>query len=145
MTSKTIDLRVIVTANEANDLIQAGVVNSMVPSAVRDTGVTSHAFLKDNLLIPANERSSAMFHFLNGATTAVTMIHKLHHKLREPAQRVNNIPSLVANSLLSTGKMIKVGYFAVYDKREVNFYDVQTTSIAVSKEAVLKGLAMPPG
>ena len=96
-------------------------------------------------MIPANERSSAMFHFLNGATTAVTMIHKLHHKLREPAQRVNNIPSLVANSLLSTGKMIKVGYFAVYDKREVNFYDVQTTSIAVSKEAVLKGLAMPPG
>jgi hypothetical protein len=51
------------------------------------------------------------------------MIHKLHHNLREPAHSNNIVPSLVGNSLLSTAKMVKTGYTAIYDDKEVNFYN----------------------
>ncbi len=63
----------------------------------------------------------AVFHLPNGATAAATMIHKLHHNLREPACSVNVTPSLVGNSLLSTVKMVKDGYRAIYDDKEINF------------------------
>jgi hypothetical protein len=67
--------------------------------------------------------STALFHLPNGVITAATMIHKLHHSLREPACSVNIVPSLVGNSLLSTVKMVEVGYTAIYDDKEVNFYE----------------------
>jgi hypothetical protein len=80
-----------------------------------------------------------MFHLPNGATAAATMIHKLHHNLREPARSVNIVPSLVGNSLLSTVKMVEAGYTAIYDDKEVNFYDTMTTKIMVLADAILKG------
>ncbi len=65
------------------------------------------------------------------------MIHKLHHNLREPA--INIVPSLVGNSLLSTVKMVEAGYTAIYDDKEVNFYDTATTKTTVLADAILKG------
>jgi hypothetical protein len=56
------------------------------------------------------------------------MIHKLHHNLREPAHSANIVPSLVGNSLLSTVKMVKAGYTAIHDDKEVNFYNTKTTN-----------------
>jgi hypothetical protein len=87
-------------------------------------------------MLPTSTVSTAVFHLPNGATAAATMIHKLHHNLREPACSVNIVPSLVGNSLLSTVKM-------VYDDKEVNFYDTATTKITVSADAILKGWQCP--
>ncbi len=67
------------------------------------------------------------------------MIHKLHHNLREPARSVNIVPSLVGKSLLSTFKMVEAGYAAIYDDKEVNFYNTMTTKITVLADAILKG------
>jgi len=50
-----------------------------------------------------------------------TTINKLHHQLREPAQSV------------------EADYIAIYNKKEVNYYDAKTTQINVSNEAVLTG------
>jgi hypothetical protein len=58
-----------------------------------------------------------MFHLPNIATVAATMIHKLHHNLRDPAHSVNIVSSLVGNSLLSNVKMVEAGYMAIYDDR----------------------------
>jgi hypothetical protein len=69
-------------------------------------------------------------------------MNKLHHKLCEPARSVHIVPQ-VQNSLLSTSKVVKADYIAIYDKEEVNFYDVKTTKITVSEEAVLKGWRCP--
>ncbi len=71
------------------------------------------------------------------------MIHKLHHNLREPAHSVNIVPSLVGNSLLSTVKMVEAGYTAIYDDKEVNFYNTATTKITVLADAILKGWQCP--
>jgi hypothetical protein len=69
---------------------------------------------------------TAVFHLPNGATAAATMIHKFHD-LREPARSINIVPCLVGSSLLSTVKMVEAGYTAIYDDKEVNFYDTLTT------------------
>jgi hypothetical protein len=75
------------------------------------------------------------------------MIHKLHHNLSEPACSVNIIPSLVGNSLLSTVKMVETGYTAIYDDKEVNFYDTVTTKIRASADSRCnpQRVAMPRG
>jgi hypothetical protein len=82
--------------------------------------------------------STAVFHLPNGATAEATMIHKLHHNLREPACRVNIVPSLIGKSLLSTIKMVQASYTAIYDDKEVNFYDITSTKFMVLAEAILK-------
>jgi hypothetical protein len=84
-----------------------------------------------------------MFHLPNEATAAATMIHKLHHNKREPARSVNIVPSLFGNSLLNTVKIVKAGYTAIYDDKEVNFYDSTTPKITVSADAILKGWRCP--
>ncbi len=63
--------------------------------------------------------STAKFHLPNRATAAATMIHKLHHKLREPAHSIDIVLFLVVNSLLSNVKMVKAGNTVIYDDKEV--------------------------
>jgi hypothetical protein len=94
-------------------------------------------------MLPTNTVSTAVFHLPKGATAAATMIHKLHHNLREPACSVNIIPSLVGNSLLSTVKMAKAGYTAIYDVEEVNFYNTTTAKITLLADKILKGWQCP--
>jgi hypothetical protein len=120
-----------------HDICQ-GVLNSSIPSTVSDTAATSNAFLQSAPTLLTGTVSTAVFHLPNGATAAATMIHKLHHNLREPARSINIIPSLVGNSLLSTVKTVKTSYAAIYDDKEVNFYNTRTTKITVSADAILK-------
>ncbi len=63
---------------------------------------------------------TALFHLPNGATAAAMMIHKLRHNLWDAACSVNIVPSLVGNSLFSPVEMVKAGYTAIYDDKEVN-------------------------
>ena len=79
----------------------------------------------------------AVFHLPNGATAAATMIHKLHHNLRESACSVHIVPSLISNSLLRPDKIVKASYIAIYDDKEVNFYDTTTTKITVLVDVIL--------
>ncbi len=123
--------------------IQQGVLIESIPSAVSDTAATSSAFLPSAPMIPTGTVSMAVFYLPNGATMAATMIYKLHHNLQEPACSVNIVPSLVSNSLFSTVKMVKAGYMAIYNDKEVNFYDTMTTKITVSADAILKGWRCP--
>jgi hypothetical protein len=104
-----------------HDICQ-GVLNGSITSVVSDTAATSNAFLPSAPMLPTGTVLIAMFHLPNRATAATTIIHKLHHNLQEPACSVNILPSLVGNSLLSTVEMVKAGYMAIYDDKEVNFY-----------------------
>ncbi len=89
-----------------HDICQ-GILNGSIPLAGSDTAATSNAFLSSAPMLPTGTMSTAVFHLPNRATAAATMIHKLHHNLREPVCSVNIVPSLVGNSLLSTVKMVK--------------------------------------
>jgi hypothetical protein len=136
------------TLHPTNPLIiinkmKEGVLNSMIPSAISDTGTTLSAFLKKDPSRAMEELSTTVFHVPNGAIAPATTRNKLPHNVREPARSVNIVPALVKNSLLSTNKFAKAGYTVIYDKDEVNFYDARTTKITVSEEAILTGWQYP--
>jgi hypothetical protein len=94
-------------------------------------------------MMPAGTVLMAVFHLPNGATATATMIYKLHHSLRELAPSVNIAQYLVSYSLLSTVKMVKAGYMAIYDDKEVNFYNITATKITVLADAIFKGWQCP--
>jgi hypothetical protein len=119
--------------------IQQGILIRSIPLAVSDTAATSSAFLPSTPTIPAGTMLMAMFHLPNGTRAAATMIHKLHKNLQEPARSVNIAPSLVGNYLVGTVKMVKAGYRAICDDKEVNFYDTTTINFTVLADAILKG------
>ncbi len=121
-----------------HDIRQGNLIRS-IPLAIIDTAATSIAFLPSALTLPTSTMSTAVFHLPNGATAAATMIHKLHHNLHEHAHSVSIVSSLIGNSLLSTVKMVKASYTAIYDDKEVNFYNTMTTKIMVLADAILKG------
>ena len=116
--------------------LRKGILDGTIPSAVSDTGATSHALLPTAPSIPTGKRSTVIFHLPNGATAPATTIHKLHHNVREPARSANIVPELATNSLMSTSKFVDAGYTVVYDDKEVNYYEKATTKIIVSEEAV---------
>jgi hypothetical protein len=116
-----------------------GVLSGTMPSAVSNTGATLSAFLTSDPSLPTGHVSSVVFHLPNGAVAPATTVNKLLHDIQAaPARDVNIVPSLVGNSLLSTSKFAEAGYTAIYDKNKVNFYNVHTTKITVSADAVLK-------
>jgi hypothetical protein len=106
-------------------------------------GATSHALLPSAPSIATKTRSLVVFHLPNGATAPATMINKLHHKVHEPARSANIVPALTKNSLLSTSKFVDAGYTVVYDKNEVNYYEMTTTKVIASEAAVLRGWKCP--
>ena len=65
-----------------------------------------------------------VFHLPNSTVAPATTVNKLLHNVSAPTQDVNIVPSLDENSLLSTSKFGNAGYTAIYDKNEVNFYDM---------------------
>jgi hypothetical protein len=98
--------------------IKEAVLAGAIPSAVSNTGATSHTLLPSTPLIPTGEQSQAVFHLPNGATAVATTINKLHLNVPKPARSVNIVPALVENSLLSTNKFVEAGYTAIYDARK---------------------------
>jgi hypothetical protein len=127
----------------AQNNICMGVLSGSIPSAVSNTSATSSAFLMSDPPLPTGCVSSAVFHLSNGAIAPATTVNKLLHDVRAPARDVNIVPSLVGNLLLSTSKFAEEGYTTIYDKDEVNFYNVRTTKILASADAVLKGWQCP--
>jgi hypothetical protein len=83
--------------------VRQGVLNSSIPLALSDTAATSNAILPSAPMSPTSTVSTAVFHLPNRATAAATMIHKLHHNLREPARSVNVNPQFGTNSFLEWG------------------------------------------
>jgi len=64
-------------------------------------------------------------------------VSELVHNVRQPAKEVHIVPSIETHSLLSTAKFAKAGYITVFDNEEVNIYDVQNTTLIVSRGAIL--------
>ena len=68
-----------------------------------------------------------------------TYVHKLKHPVREPARRVDIVPTLKEDSLISGPKFTDAGYVSFLTPEELMIFDGQDLKITVSKEAVLSG------
>ena len=88
-------------------------------------------------------KSNKIFHMPNGGTDPASDVCKLEHKLRDTVRTVDMVPDLVDSSLLSTSNLASASYITIYDGKEVNIYDSNTTKIIVSEEAVLRRWSFP--
>ena len=93
--------------------------------------------------MPTGIKSHKIFHIPNRGTAPDFDVYKLEHELQGPSRTVDMVPELVDSSLLSTSKLTSSGYIKIYDGKEVNIYDSNTTKIIVSEEAVLKECRCP--
>ena len=66
-----------------------------------------------------------------------TYVHKLKHNVRDPTGRVDIVPALVQNSLISDPKFAEAGYVTLLTPKELLIFDGEYLKITVSKEAVL--------
>ena len=124
------------------DEIRTMILNGKIPSAISDTGATSTAGKGEHPFKLSIHPSDKVFHLPTGGTARASVKAKLMHELGEPETEVDIVPVLT-NTLLSTGKLVEVGYFAVYDKNEVNIYNGIKAKIIITEEAVLKGYRCP--
>jgi len=122
--------------------LRIGVLNGSIPSAVSDTGASASAIKPSDLSIPTGIQSNTSFGGAFDNIAMATTINKLHHQLWEPARSVHIVPT-VKDSLFSTSKCVEADYIAIYNKKEVNYYDAKTTQINVSNAAVLTGWQCP--
>jgi hypothetical protein len=63
--------------------------------------------------------------------------------VRAPTSEIHITPGITRNSLLSTGKYAEADYITIFDKEQVNVYDVNDVVISVSRGAVLRGWRDP--
>ena len=104
------------------DEIRAMILDGSIPSAISNTGATSTAGKSGHPFRTLNIPSDKVFHLPTGGTARASVKAKLMHELRETATEVDIFPGLT-NTIISTGKLVEGGYFAVYDENEVNIYD----------------------
>jgi hypothetical protein len=115
----------------------------MILSAVSDTGTTLLALHPSAPSILTGIWSKVTFHLTNRTMAVASTVNKLLHNVREPAQSANIVTNLANNFLLSTSKFVDAGYTAVYDNKEVNYYEKATIKIIMLEDAVLKGWQCP--
>ena len=123
--------------------IRAMVLDGTIPSGISDTGATSTAGRPQDPFILSDQPSNKVFHLPTGGTAQASCKANLHHRLRQPAREVDIVPSLAEHTLISASKFADANYFTIYDDKEVNIYDGETTKIYVTEKAVLQGFRCP--
>ena len=111
--------------------------------AVFDTAATSSAGKPGDNFIPTTERSDKVFNQPSGSQMKATYVHKLKHNVRDPAGRVDIVPALAQDSLISGPKFAEAGYVTLLTPKELLIYDGEGLEITVSKDAVLRGWRDP--
>jgi len=119
------------------------VLTGKVPSAIVDSGATSSCGKNPEDFEQTSEVSNKTFEMPTGGKTRGTNVAKLRHDLREPARRVDMVPALQRDSLLSCSKFADANYIWVFTPGEVKVYDGDTVKFTVSEEAVLSGFRDP--
>ena len=119
-----------------------GVLNGSIPSAIVDSGTTSHVgtALDANkcAFIPTGKRSHKVFKLPDGTKKTASEIQELQHDICQLAKDIHIVPDICKNSLISTTKFAKAGYMTVFDDKEVNVYDTQNTKVIVTWQAIIK-------
>ena len=74
---------------------------------------------------------------------AATKIAEYPFNVQDPAKQLHIMPGITTNLLLSTNKFAEANYITIFDKEEVNIYDVNNTVITVMRGAILRGFKCP--
>ena len=122
-----------------DDKIRCGIMNGTIPSTVMDSGCTSNVGKKNDPSKRTGVASNKVFILPNGQSIASTEMATYPFNLRSPANDVHITPGITSNSLLSTGKLADADYITVFDKEQVNVYDVNDINVTVTRGAIIRG------
>ena len=106
---------------------------------VMDSGCTSNVGTEDDPCKRTGVASNKVFILPGGQALTSFEMATYPFNLRAPAANVHITPGITSNSLLSTGKCANANYITVFDKQQVNVYDVNDVTISVSRGALLRG------
>jgi hypothetical protein len=115
-----------VEAQESHHTIttKRGVLNGSIPSAIADSGATSHVGTAldayKSAFIPTCKRSHKVFELPNGTKKPASKIQELQHDICQPAKNIHIVPDICKNSLISTAKIAEAGYITIFVDEEVN-------------------------
>ena len=84
------------------------------------------------------QKSTKEFQSAFGEVQKATNIVEYPFKLCKEARRVDIVPTL-QSILMSIGKMVDIGYLTIFDKEEVNIYNMHNITFTVSRGSVLRG------
>ena len=123
------------------ETLRAGVMDGSISSAIADSGAASSCGkyeLRGNPFKPTGRRSDKIFQYAGGEFAPADEIMHLPFQLRGKAKEIHMVPG-IGHHLFSTNRLAESGYATVFDGEEVNVYDLNNTTIKVSRSAVLKG------
>ena len=126
-----------------DDEMRCGVLNGTIPSAVADSGASSNVGTKDDPCPRTGKPSNKVFILPGGQTVTATEMATYPFNVRAPASEIHITPGITSNSLLSTGKYAEADYITIFDKDQVNVYDVNDVAITVTRGAILRGWKDP--
>jgi len=122
-----------------NDNVRCGIMNGTIPSTVMDSGCTSNVGTSKDPCQRTGVSSNKVFILPGRQVLTASEMATYPFKLRAPAANVHITPGITSNSLLSTGKCADANYITVFDKEQVNVYDVNDVTISVTRGAILQG------
>ena len=116
--------------------ITGGFSNESIKSVIPDSGASLSTGKNAEDYEATSEKSPKEFRSTSGEVEKATDIVEYPYKVREEAKRVDIVPN-VKNDLMSIGKYADAGYISFFDDKEVNIYDMNNTTITVSRGSVL--------
>ena len=102
-----------ITSLQELETVQQSIGTSKIKTSVFGSGATSNFGMVGDDFILRSEISNKIFHMPTGTTASANFKAKLHHMVREPARRVDMVPNLNNNSLMSAGKIADAQYITV--------------------------------
>ena len=118
-------------------------MDGTIPSTVADSGCTSGVGTSDDPSRRMGVTSDKEFLLPGGKILAATEIAEYPFNVRDPAKQLHITPGITTNSLLNTNKFAEANYITIFDKEEVNIYDVNDTIITVTRGAIQRGFKCP--
>ena len=107
-----------------DDALRRGIMDGTIPSTVADSGCTSGVGTSDDPSRRTGVTSDKEFLLPGGKILAATEIAEYPFNVRDPAKQLHITPGITTNSLLNTNKFAEANYITIFDKEEVNIYDV---------------------
>ena len=104
--------------------------------AVFDTAATSSAE-KQGIPLYQQQKDQTTYLMNQVGLKWKPCLYKLKHDMRDPARRVDMVPDLAEDSLISGPKFAEAGYVTLLTPKELLIFDGHDLKITVSKEAVL--------
>ena len=80
-------------------------MNGSIPSAVCDSCATAHAGMLDSPFIPTGKKSDKIFQVPTGDIIEATEIMELYLDVLEPTKRVDIVPGVTTNNMLTVIKV----------------------------------------